>query len=326
MTQNLGRLTRVPLREAWKNEASHFTPWLAAPENLGLLAETMGLTADGLEIQGQEQAVGPFRADLLCRNIEDDSLVLIENQLERTDHSHLGQLITYASGLEAVTLVWIAERFTEEHRAALDWLNEITDEGFDIFGFEVELWRIGESPLAPKFNVVVKPNTWARTAKRASRGGAAAAATGDAQIAYWTSFATHLAAMRSDLKPPKPSPSNWMGWGVGRSGVHLLARVNQSSLVVGIEVNTRQHPGWFHQLLLHREAVEQELGFSLDWEEKPTNKYSSALFRLDIDVRDEQNWPRAHAWMAERLSAIRRTFRPLVRALDGGSPDEPGFA
>jgi hypothetical protein len=324
MTQVLGRLARVPLREAWRNEASHFTPWLALPENLGLLSETMGLASDGLEIQGQEQAVGPFRADLLCRNIEDDSLVLIENQLERTDHSHLGQLLTYAAGLEAVTLVWIAERFTEEHRAALDWLNEVTDEGVDIFGFEIELWRIGESPFAPKFNVVVKPNTWARTAKRAGRGGPSAAAS-DMQVAYWTSFATYLSSVRSDLKPPKPSPSNWMAWGVGRSGVHLLARVNQNSLVVGIEVNTREHPTWFQQLFQRREAVEQALGVPLDWEEKPTNKYSSALFRREIDVRDEENWPTAHSWMAERLSALRRTFRPLVKALDGGLPDELGL-
>ena len=101
-----------------------------------------------------EKYVGPFRADILCRNTDDDSLVLVENQVERTDHTHLGQLMTYAAGLETASIVWIAKAFTDEHRAALDWLNEITGENFNFFGLEIELWKIGDSAIAPKFNVV----------------------------------------------------------------------------------------------------------------------------------------------------------------------------
>ncbi len=127
----LGRLERVDLREIWLSEAQDFTPWLARPENLSVLAETLGME---LELEAQEQAVGPFRADLLCKDLESDKWVLVENQLERTDHRHLGQLMTYAAGLKAVSIVWIAASFTEEHRAALDWLNEITDESFEFFG------------------------------------------------------------------------------------------------------------------------------------------------------------------------------------------------
>ena len=136
-------------------------------ENIGLLSETIGLE---LEVEAQEKHVGPFRADILCKDTVTDSWVLIENQLERTNHTHLGQLLTYAAGLDAVTVVWIAERFTEEHRAALDWLNEITAEGFSFFGLEIELWRIGDSPMAPKFNVVSHPNDWTKTVSRISRG------------------------------------------------------------------------------------------------------------------------------------------------------------
>src|SRR5688572_23063362 len=109
----LGRLTRVDLRDIWLSEATDFTPWLAREENLTVLAESLGID---LELEAQERAVGPFRADILCKDIGSNSWVLIENQLERTDHCHLGQLLTYASGLEAVTIVWIASRFTEEHR------------------------------------------------------------------------------------------------------------------------------------------------------------------------------------------------------------------
>ena len=166
VTTRLGRLGRVDLREEWKTEAQDFTPWLAQAENLAVLSETLNLD---LETAGQEASVGPFRADILCRDTLDDSWVLIENQLERTDHTHLGQLLTYAAGLQTVTIIWVAATFTDEHRAALDWLNEITDERFRFFGLEVELWRIGNSPAAPKFNIVSKPNEWVRSASKATR-------------------------------------------------------------------------------------------------------------------------------------------------------------
>jgi hypothetical protein len=135
--KTLGRLQKVELREAWLSESRDFTPWLAQEENLNLLGEAIGIE---LELESQEKDVGPFRADILCKDTSTDNWVLIENQLERTDHSHLGQLLTYAAGLNAVTIVWIAERFTEEHRATLDWLNERTDEKINLFGLEIELW------------------------------------------------------------------------------------------------------------------------------------------------------------------------------------------
>jgi len=144
--ETLGRLEQVELRTIWVNEAVDFTPWLARPENISELAKTLGLE---LEVEGQEGPVGPFRADILCKDVGTDAWVLIENQLEKTDHGHLGQLLTYAAGLQAVTIVWVAARFTEEHRAALDWLNEITKDDVRFFGLEIELWKIGSSPAAP---------------------------------------------------------------------------------------------------------------------------------------------------------------------------------
>ena len=146
----LGRLEKDDLRTIFASEAGDFTPWLAKEENLLLLGQTIGFE---LVLEAQEKSVGPFRADVLCKDTATEHWVLIENQLERTDHTHLGQLITYAAGLKTVTIVWIASPFTEEHRAALDWLNEITDNRFNFFGLEIELWRIGNSPVAPKFNM-----------------------------------------------------------------------------------------------------------------------------------------------------------------------------
>lgn len=143
-----------------------------------------------LELEAQEKNVGPFRADILCKDTATDNWNLIENQLEKTDHVHLGQLLTYASGLKAVTIVWIAKRFTEEHRAALDWLNEITDDRFNFFGLEVELWQIGSSAVTSEFNVVSKPNDWSKTVATAASQVKNTALT-DSKILqrdFWTAF------------------------------------------------------------------------------------------------------------------------------------------
>jgi hypothetical protein len=320
-TPSLGRLTRVELRAAWKNESSHFTPWLAQPENIALLAETMGLSADGLEVQGQEQAVGPFRADILCRNTEDNSLVLIENQLERTDHSHLGQLLTYAAGLKAVTLVWIAERFTPEHRASLDWLNEITGEGFHIFGFEVELWRIGDSPFAPKFNVVVQPNEWARTLQRASHTPSGTTTGGQLRLDYWTSFAEFLVSKKAPFKPPRPSTNSFAGWGVGRAGTGLAAYLSGTSAVVQVEIVTIEHPTWFAKLRQHEQSLAEQTGLGLEWIERLEGRTSFVRARRDLDMHNRANWPDAHAWMLDCMTKLKVAFTPLVKQLD----DEPLF-
>jgi hypothetical protein len=165
-TPDLGKLEPVPLRDAWVSEPADFTPWLA--DNLPLLGETLGLS---LELVGTEQSVGPFSADILCREATTDHVVLIENQLEQTDHTHLGQIITYAAGLDALTVIWVAATFVEQHRAALDWLNQNTSEDLNFFGIEVQLWRIGTSRMAPRFNIVSKPNAWAKQVReRAPQG------------------------------------------------------------------------------------------------------------------------------------------------------------
>jgi hypothetical protein len=166
---DLARLERVDLRQAWLSEPADFTPWLARAENLALLAESLGIA---LELDSTEKSVGPFAADILCKNPITEQWVLIENQLEPTDHTHLGQVITYAAGLDAVTVIWIAGKFVEEHRAALDWLNEITSQGVNFFGVEIELWRIGDATaLAPKFNLVSKPNSWSKQVAKGPREG-----------------------------------------------------------------------------------------------------------------------------------------------------------
>ncbi len=225
--RGLSRLERVELRNIWLSEATDFTPWLAKKENLDILGETLGID---LELEAQERPVGPFRADILCKDVGTDRWVLIENQLERTDHNHLGQLLTYASGLEAVTIVWIAARFTEEHRSTLDWLNRITDNSFRFFGLEVELWRIGDSPAAPKFNVVSKPNDWSQSVAQAARAidDAELSETRIMQRSYWEGLQGILNRIGGAVSGNRrPQPQSWMPYPIGRNSFHLGADMNR---------------------------------------------------------------------------------------------------
>ncbi|MFN9041425.1 MAG: DUF4268 domain-containing protein, partial [Planctomyces sp.] len=171
--------------------------------------------------------MGDFRADILCRDTASQSLVLIENQLERTDNRHLGQLITYAAGLQASSIVWVASRIRNEHRAALDWLNEHTAEQFSFFGLEVELWQIEKSKIAPKFNVVCKPNDWSRTITAVGQHGGAVVLSGSQQLQldYWTVFREYLEEHAERITPTKAHPQGFMDFSLGRSGIWLAASI-----------------------------------------------------------------------------------------------------
>jgi hypothetical protein len=318
-TRNLGRLERVELRDIWTSEASDFTPWLARAENLSVLGEALGME---LELEAQERNVGPFRADILCKEIGTDRWVLVENQLERTDHGHLGQLLTYASGLEAVTIVWIAARFTEEHRSTLDWLNRITDESFRFFGLEVELWKIGESPAAPKFNVISKPNDWSQSVAQAARAidEADLSETRTVQKAYWSALNPVLSAAAGPVSGNrKAQPQSWMAYPIGRTffalGAVMVRPKNQIRAELYISGGDAKR--FFVLLRAQKEQVERELGYALEWEELPSKRDCRiACYLNDLDPEDESDWPRQHEWLAKRLNDFHRVFSQRVRALD----------
>lgn len=314
----LGILEKVELRGIWASEASDFTPWLASSDNLAQLGQAIGIE---LELEAQEKNVGPFRADILCKDTATGNWVLIENQLEKTDHTHLGQLLTYAAGLNAVTIVWVAAQFTEEHRATLDWLNTITDEGFQFFGLEVELWRIGSSPAAPKFNIVSKPNDWTRSVSQAARRieNASLSDTKANQLQYWTEFAEFLKSERSPIRPQKPYPQHWMNFSVGRTGFLLGALLNKAESRIGVELylSDEDAKAYFNLLKHQQEEIERELGFSMIWMELPDRKACRLLYTQEMcDNQDQQRWPEYRKWMKERLEKLNTVFRPRVRALN----------
>jgi len=314
---SLARLQKVDLRDIWVSEASNFTPWLATEENLELLSETLDID---LELEAQEKDVGPFRADILCRDTDNGQWVLIENQLERTDHTHLGQLLTYASGLQAVTIIWISAKFTEEHRSTLDWLNEITNEEFRFFGLEIEAWRIGESPAAPKFNVVAKPNDWSRSVASSAAGikNEALTPTKLWQQRYWTGLSELLISKNSTVRPQKPHPQHWTDFGIGRSHFTLNATVNKPKqlITLSLYLGSDDAKSHFNNLMDRKEDIEDQIGENLLWMELPNRKSSRVELQLNnVDASDEKDWQRQHAWLVEKLETFNAVFRPLIREL-----------
>ena len=311
-TPKLGRLEKVELRTAWSREDTDFTPWLAGEENIALLGQTIGIE---LEVQQEEAPVGPYRADILARDTLTSHLVVIENQLEKTDHIHLGQTLTYAAGLDAVTMVWIASRFTEEHRAALDWLNRITHEDFRFFGLEIELWKIGESEPAPKFNLVAKPNDWSKSVRETSKGPSQKLTPGqEKQISFWAEFGAVIEAGGRRWTVPKPQPASWIGYGIGRTGAGMFPTVSVKSGWVAVRLSMEEY--FFRLLERDKADIESELGQSAHWKPKPGRKESTIELRREGDLDDPQQRRALMTWMLDTMDAFERVFRPRIKVLN----------
>jgi len=314
---NLGKLEAVELRDIWSHEATDFTPWLARDENIKLLSDAIRIE---LEVEGTERSVGAFNADILCKDTVNDNWVLIENQLEKTDHTHLGQLLTYAAGLKTVTIVWIAKKFTDEHRAALDWLNEITDDKFSFFGIEIELWRIGDSAIAPNFKLVSKPNDWSKTITKA----ASNVDVGDLsdtkklQLEYWTLFGEFLSDNSALIRPQKARAQHWTSFAIGRSQFHMSGSVNtiENNISIALIIRGEDAKPHFHLLFEKSEEFERAFGEKLEWHEKPERKESWIRLSKDVNIRDKSDWGNQHQWMQVKLEKMHKVFSTPVKQLN----------
>lgn len=312
--RTLSKLERVSLREAWKHEASEFTPWLAETDNLNALADALGLSE--LVLVAIEHWVGDFKLDILCT--DGDEQVIIENQLEETNHKHLGQLLAYAAGVGARKVIWVAESFRPEHASALQFLNENTTEELSFFGIQIELWRIGDSPLAPKFEVVVKPNEWARSGRESARAASSASPTKQLQQKFWTALIEHLAKSAPQIRPQKPRPQHWLNNSIGRAGFALNITANTREERLGVELwipgeEAKKH---FANLKSQQRAIEDNLGFELDWQELPDSKACRiATWYPNASIEDESRWDEYLGWLKDRLVQMDKVLRPIVKAL-----------
>lgn len=314
MNKNLSKLERMPLRDAWKHEAGEFTPWLAATDNLNSLADALGVSE--LVLVATEHWVGDFKLDILCT--DGDEQVIIENQLAKTDHTHLGQIIAYAAGVGAKKVIWVAESFRPEHSAALEFLNENTTDNLSFFAVEVELWRIGDSPLAPKFEVVVKPNDWVKTGREQARAASSTSPTKQLQQKFWMALVEHLTAKAPQIRPQKPRPQHWLNNSIGRAGFGLNITANTRDERLGVELwipgaEAKKH---FANLLAQKTDIEGKLGFELDWQELPDAKACRiATWYPHASIEDENRWDEYLDWLTQRLVKMDQVLRPIVKGL-----------
>ena len=307
----LGTLEPVDLRTVWTDEARKLTPWLSKPENLERLSKALDLE---LELEGTEMLVGPFKADLVANETSTNSRVIIENQLERTNHDHLGKIITYASGLRAKIIIWIAKEFTEEHRQAIDFLNETAAPDLRIYAIELRLFRIGNSVPAPFFEIISSPNEYAATAKHEESGMTQVKAL---YLDFWTGFRDYCKEKGSFLNLRKPRPQHWYNLAVGRSKfrIALTASTMYSRLGCEIYIRGTQAKKAFKLLEQQKPEIEAQLG-PLDWQELPDKQDSRiAIYKTDVDITNSATHIAAFEWLKSKAEAFHRTFSNRIKAL-----------
>jgi hypothetical protein len=308
-TTTLGEIKNVPLRKVWKNEAYDFTPWLV--ENLERLGEAIGFE---LEFEGKEVSVGPYSADILAKDAGTDTYVVIENQLEKTNHDHLGKCITYASVLDASAVIWIASNFTEEHKKALDWLNDHTHDDIGFYGVKLELWQIDNSQPAVKFNVISTPNTIVKQASNRKELGELTE-TRKIQYKFWTAFKEKLEQSGEIKSIQTPKPRYWFDIAIGKSGVHLSNTYNTDRNEIGIRVyiNSKQVDEWFPYFESKKEEIETKIGTKLVWNPNPDNKDKIISLSKHFDLDNEKGWNEAIDWLAKETLKFREVFSNLIR-------------
>jgi hypothetical protein len=296
MAAELGRLERVNPRVVWEYEAHGFTPWLLG--NADRLAEALGID---LELEAAEHQVGGYSLDLVGRDITNDAVLIVENQLEGTDHSHLGQVLTYAAGTGASTIVWIATSFRDEHRQALDWLNENTSDQAHFFGIELQVVKIGDSPHAPLFNVVVQPNDWQKQVRTATQRGALSE-KGAAYVEFWRQFLERVQADHPDWSSARSrGPHNWVEMRAPIPGCKFSTVFAwQDRLRHELYIDTRdadENLAIFEELRRREPPLEAVYGRPLEWEDLPGKRacrvadYKESCSVLETDRYEEFiNW------------------------------------
>lgn len=316
---DLGSIEDVNPRKVWPNEATDFTPWLA--RHIDLLGAALGLD---IEIEQTEAPVGAFSLDLLGKESGSDRVVIVENQLERTDHSHLGQVLAYAAGLDAKIVVWISPDVRDEHREAVHWLNEQTTDAVAFFAVELEVWRIGDSLPAPRFSVVARPSGFQRQIVRQTT-----AAPSERGIAY-QSFFRDLVEQLHEQKPgfTRAVPElvrydNWTGFGAGRSGFSIEAAfASEERFRLGLTINTRsgdsaRNKAAFDALHLQREAIERELELDLEWERLDGSVTSRVAAYMHGSIGSPDGYLEdLKRWAVDLLPRFRDAFAPRINALD----------
>ena len=306
---NLGKLKKVELREAWKHEATNFTQWLAQDENLTLLGDEIGFD---IKLLQTEAAVGSFSVDILAEEENTGRKIIIENQLEVTNHDHLGKIITYASGYDAQIIVWVVKDAREEHRQAVDWLNEHTDENTEFYLVQIELWQIENSLYAPKFEIVSKPNDWTK-AVRNSTDTSELTDTKVRQLEFWTQFKEYAKKRQTKLRLQKCYPQHWTSISIGSSDAHISLTINSRGGVFGTELYVPGNKELYQKIYAHKDEIENELSEKLEWMELPEKKASRIKAVTLGSFDDQTKWDDAFEWLLNEAEKFQRVFPKYLK-------------
>ncbi len=307
---HLSKLEKVELREVWKHEARDFTQWLAQDDILEILSDEIGIDIGLLQV---EASVGQFNVDILAAEKNTGSKIVIENQLETTDHDHLGKIITYASGFDAEFIIWIVKSLRDEHKQAVDWLNDHTDQKINIFVIKMEVWKIADSPYAAKFQVVAKPNDWAKAIKE-HQSSDLLSNIKMLQLEFWTQFKEYAQEHQPQLKLRKVSPQHWYDISFRFSNAHLRLTVNSQSGHMSCEVYIPDDKPLFFHLLEQKTEIETALSATLLWEELPAKKASRIKVVHPCELTHQIEWESYHICLLKQVIAFQKVFTPPIKA------------
>lgn len=308
-TVNLSRLEEIKdLRTVWPHEALDFTPWLSQDENITLLADAVGLD---ITVDETESSVGDFNVDIFAYESGTDRKIIVENQLEDTNHDHLGKLITYASGKSADVVIWVVKHAREEHKAAIEWLNNHTDEKIGFFLCEIKLYRIGYSEPAVKFEVIERPNDWAKEVRKNE----SVNETQQQRYDYWVAFQDYAfqnLKFSGNFSRKKPTLHHWMDFSIGSSACHLAVSQIQKRDALDVELYISEDKDLFYALYANREAIELDAGLAFDWRELPERKASRIVIEKNVNFGDKSQWNAQFNWIVDVMVRMKKTFKKYL--------------
>lgn len=305
----IGKLKEVDIRELWKHEQYDFSEWLSKKENIENLNEILGLTLVDIS---KETYVGAYRCDLFAKDETTGIKVIIENQLEVSNHDHLGKIITYASGLDAKVVVWIVKEAREEHRSAIEWLNNNTNSNVNFFLIEIHAYKIGESDPAPMFQVVEQPNDFIKNNKSTNRDESMNKSQSQ-RIEFWNQFNNVVIERGKPFNIRKATTDHWYNVAIGTSDAHIdITLVNKDSLI-GVELYITDNKELFDKLYKRKDEIEQELGFNLDWRRLDNSKASRIVYHIKgLNFDDHSNYNELMNKTIDLAVLMRNVFKKYI--------------
>lgn len=306
MKMKLGKLTEVNIRELWRHEQYDFSEWLSKDENLEMLSDEIGLTLTDIS---KEVFVGSYRCDLVAKDETSGIKVIIENQLEATNHDHLGKLITYASGLDANVIIWIVKEAREEHRSAIEWLNNNTNKDISFFLMEIHAYKIEDSVPAPKFVIIEKPNDFVKTAN-ASINNRELSKSQAERLNFWNRFNEVLISKNKPFNVRKATTDHWYDVALGTSEAHISITLVNKMKSIGIEVYINDNKELFDKLYSEAETIQDELNFTMEWQRLDNKKASRIIYYISgLDFNNHDNYDELINEVIDKVIAIRDSFR-----------------